>query len=491
MKWFVSFPLFWIVILGCGCCVRLAVSEEQQQNELHPVIKWLQSSAGGYFNSAKVEFRNGGMYAVEDIPKGELVMNIPSAALFMPGKFEHDDDEDDNEFSDFLDDIDNEECAMAYRLAYEYKYGNNSNSKQQNQKQQVHPYIDYVFNSFAHEQLPMAWSAAGKELVRSLLVGDDLKPQHFGEKSFARLCRETFDNDYDDDDDYEDYHEEFGSVLLESALRIVLARGWVGFMVPVFDMVNHRNGIHQNVDVRPEHQRSSYNLNSSLNIYDDNFFEIVATRDIAKGQALANSYNDCGPTDVTCYRISHWYNTPHIFDDYGFVEQYPQRFSFSTAVGRNDNEDELAWEIDIEDDEYDENNSDVKKKYKVTWMTNDDVEDDDEQDQDSQQKHRSGHGGGPTLAQMDWLQAQIQRLFYVRTVLQARASVLPLFEKSNILLYHQALKIAMEQAWIHARAGHDDQLQEEANAKLAAARETMEQEPAQQEEACEASTTVG
>ena len=79
-------------------------------------------------------------------------------------------------------------------------------------------------------------------------------------------------------------------------------------MVPVFDMVNHRNGHWFNIDSNSAHEGKD--------------ITVKATRDIKAGEQLYLSYNECEDCDY-----AYTYTGEQIARDYGFVEQYPQRWN--------------------------------------------------------------------------------------------------------------------------------------------------------------------
>jgi len=289
-----------LFVLSSGCYNAMATADKIQQKEnIHPpVIEWLISEdVGGYFNTESIAVRNGGMYASKDIRKGDSIMKIPPEALI----YNKESDEED-------------ECETARRLVYEYDVLGE-------EKSFYWPYLQYVFESFPHRTVPLGWTKEGKKILRSI-VGRSSLP-----RSYGRACGDDnsgslpkFESDPD---------------LFEAAFRIVLSRGWHHVMVPVYDMVNHRNyhrdqsdGGGHNID------RSSTLHNPSLNLDVDGDFQIEALRDIKRGDQLHNSYNQCH--DITCDDIDTSYITSSIFIDYGFVEDYPRRFAFHTDNDEHD-----------------------------------------------------------------------------------------------------------------------------------------------------------
>jgi len=107
---------------------------------------------------------------------------------------------------------------------------------------------------------------------------------------------------------------------------LVVQRGWDEVLIPVYDMISHRNGPHYWYNTREVH--SVHTPNQPV--------QVKATRDIAKGQELYTSYSSC----LDCGGRSSGYGTPEILRDYGFVEVYPQRWDFPSQ--------DVAFSLDYE-----------------------------------------------------------------------------------------------------------------------------------------------
>lgn len=103
-----------------------------------------------------------------------------------------------------------------------------------------------------------------------------------------------------------------------------------GSLAAVYDMYNHRNGEY---------------LNTALTIYRDESHELRAAKNIKAGDQIHNSYNMCDE----CEGRAEGYGTPDIFRDYGFVENYPQRWMFENPSLQVDLvEDAATGEISLE-----------------------------------------------------------------------------------------------------------------------------------------------
>ena len=211
------------------------------------------------------------------------------------------------------------------------------------------PYAQYL-RSLPKGQLPVAWSSHGQSLLRQLLgtKGDrdddendddddenaalppdgwegwlkhDYYPRCLGRRAMPRQPLQP-----DIDDLYWD----------EIAYLLVTQRSWDELLIPVFDMLSHRNGKWLNTDNVPLRLDDDDDDDDNNNDDKDNRDVVVfARRDIAAGEELYTSYNMCRDCDG---RARH-YGTPEILRDYGFVEDYPRRFVFA--------EHDVSFDVDL------------------------------------------------------------------------------------------------------------------------------------------------
>ena len=318
-------------------------------------IAWLRSK-GGFFSDKmtygtydEVNPSINGLFAKENIEAKEQIMIIPKSALITGGPTE-------------------DLCETVRKLALEYHRKSES---------PFQPYVKYVFESYNHEHLPSAWSDRAKGIFKKL-IGNELEPQDFGELSFQESCNGS--------------EEDAENKTLAAALRIVLSRGWTDKLVPLFDMMNHRNGRFFNVD-----QANSVHGSDELSI--------VALRRIKKGEQLFISYNECN--DSECDGIAESYTLAEIFNDYGFVEQYPRRFNFDTSVGN------LIFDLDEDDDG---------------------------------QFHINRLSDPVTLSGKNWFQGHLKRLHQMKSsIVEDVENLAASYEKKSILEYYEATIVALEE----------------------------------------------
>ena len=202
-------------------------------------IEWLREH-GGFF-SEKIQFQRlntsntdspMGIFAVEDIGEKETIMVIPHECLLTSeGSYDM--------------------CDTTRNLVKQRKLGNAS---------KFAPYVDYVFDEKHKGHLPSAWSQEGKTFIETIL-GDHLPPDGIADISFEANCGGS------------------GDPLEEEAYLSVLRRGWEDIMVPVYDMINHRNGKWFNTD--------------STSVHRGNDITVFTTREVQAGEQLYLSYNEC------------------------------------------------------------------------------------------------------------------------------------------------------------------------------------------------------
>jgi hypothetical protein len=246
------------------------------------VIDWVVEN-GGYFNS-KQEIRRlfpggpYGIFATDVIEKGELIVSVPWKCVMTAGT---------DDFETYV------YCNTTQYIIDEMRKENDSFYA---------PYTRYL-KSAPPVNIPSMWSDDAKHLLH-LLIGKNQVPPKRATKWFT-LYKEECDGS---DDPYE----------VQAAMQLI-TRGDDDKLTPVYDMYNHRNGKW---------------LNTSPKMHDKRKHDMYASRLIRKGEEIYLSYNQC----IDCWNRHYDFGTPDIFRDYGFVEQYPQRWIFP--------EEEIAFDID-------------------------------------------------------------------------------------------------------------------------------------------------
>ena len=263
-------------------------------------VEWVRAKGG--FVSDKLEFRRVdgsdpettfGVFAPVDLKKGEVVMKIPQVCLLGTDDGSHD------------------VCRVVVNLAKQRQLGSESDFE---------PYVSYMYDGNSMEPIPSAYSDEGKRLMDDV-VGIELPTAGtMTRMTYDRFCRKSISP-----------KEEAELPHLDEAYAIWLRRAWEEKMLPLYDIVNHRNGNYTNVDITSPRKKGDV--------------QVFATRDIRAGEQLYGSYNNS--TD-SVYPLT--YVLQHILRDFGFVEQYPRRWIFRPA----------GWDLVFELDEKDSGELEVR-----------------------------------------------------------------------------------------------------------------------------------
>lgn len=301
----VSYALLLLLLLIDGRVHAQEAGRELAEDQ----IAWFRNE-GGYL-SDKIDTRPIfdsadaplGLFANEAFSKGETIMVVPRKLLLSAGP--------DSESL----------CDTTINLLKEYLLKDES---------YYAPYVKYLFSK-TDVPLPSAWSQAGKELLEKIR-GENLPPYD--------LTHNTFENNCGGDGNDE---------LLEFAWRTVVSRGWNDILVPVLDMINHRRGRYRNTDSTLVHGK------------DD--IKVYALREIPADEQLFVSYSEL-PDEI---EWENDYVLPHLIRDFGFVDDYPQRWNFPV-----DEDVSLVFDIDFVNEEAEslyKDGSVVSPAMKVTWRT--------------------------------------------------------------------------------------------------------------------------
>eukprot|EP00934_Nitzschia_sp_Nitz4_P008466 Nitzschia sp. Nitz4//scaffold96_size78090//1661//2876//NITZ4_005481-RA/size78090-augustus-gene-0.9-mRNA-1//-1//CDS//3329560534//8456//frame0 len=263
-------------------------SGEDDLKILGEISEWTRAQGG--FISEKMEIKHiegslSGLFAKEDIKKGEVITDISWDIMMKP----HGDDR-----YDWCASVRFVEAAITKSPDLQNPY-----ERYLAKKEILHPYF---------------FSQTAKDLLRELANGSfPLQYLDFDHENFyLGNCGSDFNDN------------------VSQAILLLQTRGegphGVDF-VPIHDLLNHRNGHHTNVSPTYDEGGKRY--------------RVVATRDILAGEQLQNSYNRCdwcsfysNPDSELNFQV-----TPQIFELYGFVELFPQRWVLPEA--------RLLFDLDI------------------------------------------------------------------------------------------------------------------------------------------------
>ncbi|GAX21114.1 hypothetical protein FisN_1Lh211 [Fistulifera solaris] len=296
-----------IIVLLCSQGIHAV--EDPMGDNVRALVQWVKDAPTGFVHE-NIEIRRYkpedlscpfGAFVTTFIPANTTLFVIPREYLITAEGYE-------------------DQCYTVKHLVREMRLGNQS---------KYAPYVNYLLDQ-PTGQLPNGWSEEGQELLEKILVDRHEDAQFLPpEGPFGYTFEEECKDPYSDD-------------LTEDAYLIVLQRSWDDVLIPVYDMLSHRNGKWLNTECDSIH-------------YNTNDVTVRASRDIQPGEELYTSYNFC----VDCSSRDSDYGTPEILRDYGFVEQYPQRWIFHQY-------DNLGFELD--EVEHTNEAGEVNKVMQVTWL---------------------------------------------------------------------------------------------------------------------------
>jgi spermidine synthase len=335
-------------------------SKEKEVPLAAKVAEWLHSVEGGFF-SEKQEIRpvddvtDGtntfyGIFAKEFIAKGEMLAKIPWEYIIT-------DEESDPTLS--ANDLDGAvlKCGTVRNLAKEMNQVQTLGKyvKDPSSASKYGPYIQYLLDQ-PQGLIPSDWSVKGRKLFQDILGGQ------------RQTVPPIYATSWLEEDWYEDCHGDPKDELSGKAAMLVVSRADDDLLVPVYDMYNHRNGKYYNTIMKPDRGHN---------------YEVTARKDIQPGDQIYNSYNMC----ETCGGRKNGYGTPEVFRDYGFLEDFPQRwnfeeqdFMFDLSVSETSGEIEVTWSEEDKpksDKDVEETKNAIMKelkrlvkKRKLIWKTN-------------------------------------------------------------------------------------------------------------------------
>jgi hypothetical protein len=330
-------------------------------NHAQALTEWFRKSESSFL-SASVELRRKssddprlGVFVTSPIAEGDMIMSVPNSLHLTPtppqvgDKVEANgvDGEDsagvvteikesdgtytiEDENGDLVHDIPlanirhadlGVSCGTVRRVLQELKFGKSS---------VFAPYIEFMAHTASAGSIPAAWSSQGKALLHEILGKAEDGLESLPPISWSTMFEEHW---------VEACGGNKNDVLEASALAMTMRRAWGDQLVPVFDVIGHRNGEHTNA----HHTPIEHGPEEGVRVY--------ASRDLEPGEEVLITYNFC----EECRNRRLEYGTPELFRDYGFVEHLPQRWVFFFK-----NHDPIVFDLE-------EQNENDKKKHLVRW----------------------------------------------------------------------------------------------------------------------------
>ena len=317
------------------------VKQKQKQPEAYQqrLFEWILEDPDGFVHPSILIQRLGpvgnsgpdAMHITEDVPAG-------TPLIVLPRKYVIESHMKKTNESIAMDD-DYRMCVTVKKMLDEYE-NQKHNDTETSFPSSYAPYLSYLFEDTVggttRGLLPGTWSDQSKGILYLILDHDHdyenesstLRPHYFDFDSIFDVCVKNVEGAVDDEDEDGDSEEDdsnegifVNSQMAEDAYMFLLSRGWYDKLLPVVDMLNHRNGPNRNVEV------------TSIDDEEGNDVAAYAWRDMRKGEQLQYSYSEC--MDETCgfgkWRYST--STQYIFGQYGFVELYPRRWIFDVYDG--------------------------------------------------------------------------------------------------------------------------------------------------------------
>jgi Tfp pilus assembly protein FimT len=375
-----------------------AAQEHDQVQKKHPgvvlaeaQVDWLRSNDGFYSDKISIKplFESDsptvplGLFANAPITKGETVMLIPVKCLLTTGSPDSED-----------------MCETAMNMVHQRKLG---------EKSFWEPYVSYMYSK-TRIQLPSNWSPEGRKLLLEIR-GKYLPPEDLTEVSFANHCHDEDNKDGVSEQGYDPQELEF-------AYLTVVSRAWGENLVPVFDMINHHSGRYANIDSTSIHDKSTGKAT------------VFATRDVPAGEQLYLSYMDC--IDEKGFELE--YVLPQMLRDFGYVDDYPQRWTFPTPTSitkkkkSTSSKDNFVFEIDFVNEEIDAlfkaGALQGPAEMKITWLT-----------------------GEPSNQQLIFLKQELKRIELLQpTVITLANQLQDGYERKVALDYYNSLATALHYA---------------------------------------------
>eukprot|EP00980_Cylindrotheca_fusiformis_P001782 scaffold406_cov57-Cylindrotheca_fusiformis.AAC.6 len=280
------------------------------------MMEWMESKGG--YRHPQVDIRrrlddadennNFGVFANGPIAKDELLLQIPPDIIISLEQEE-------------VVGYDKVVCELAWKLKYEYELGNQSDYA---------PYINYLKSQPNKAQIPTLWSPAGKHLLLQVQGNINMNSanSYTNGTEIVSWLYEWYGADCMKPGKDEEEDDDFGS-LNPYFLALTVQRGYDYAIIPIYDMINHHSDTTNKI-----------NCITRPSIYDPNGFGVYAIRDLQVGEEIVYSYYGC----ADCGDSLHYWGTPEMVRDFGFVEEYPHRFHFrghySIYIDRKNNDDD-------------------------------------------------------------------------------------------------------------------------------------------------------
>mmetsp|Transcript_7147 Transcript_7147/g.17459 ORF Transcript_7147/g.17459 Transcript_7147/m.17459 type:complete len:1557 (+) Transcript_7147:99-4769(+) len=326
-------------------------------SQIDALTGWLRSLDGGIVEQEKFEIVTRipsddsvnpefDFVATQDIPEGTVLMEIPHTAMIG-----NDIQEEELDYLESCKEIDD---GLKRQLATCMAIHSIANERKKGLESRYHPYLEFIFGSGnPRGKKPSSWSNRGQRFFWNMIgqFNTVYKPaeevHNFDHKTFCEDYMEIMNQSRSPSN-------EKGSSIEDQAYDYFAKHTWGTTLIPLFDMIPHRNGKWKNVEARfvetetnkhisVKPRRRRFDIWRREDSKDSSEMKLVvyAHRAIQRGEPLRVSINQC--EHLGCESLKLEYTTSEILADTGMIEDYPRRWSIMT-----DPEDNYATVFDID-----------------------------------------------------------------------------------------------------------------------------------------------
>jgi spermidine synthase len=395
---------------GDGSCLApesSSLSSSLLGSQEDALIKWIVSLEGGsvatdQFRIARTDYPDDSLHpefdfiATQDIPKGTVLMEIPESAVIGGGGDGGGGDGGDdtnghgtNGFFITQAQIDATEKVFLpennddIEFDYAKKHLQTCEAIDRIVNERVekgadslfHPYLEFVFGTgnpkgkqpanWSNLSQFIFWGQFGQENTVYTPNSEEYRIKHSEiceqYKTKKRMLSSSSSSKIEPEKDL--------SAFERFAYHYFSRYSWGTSLIPLFDMIPHRNGKWKNVEgrfvdvetgttvpVKPREQRyngfvrtkddSINGKNATSNISSATKLVVYAHRDIAAGEPLRVSYNQC--EHLGCENLKNSYTSSNLIADAGIVEEYPRRWRFHLDFLDSGDDNFMLIDIDLD-----------------------------------------------------------------------------------------------------------------------------------------------
>eukprot|EP00537_Pseudo-nitzschia_pungens_P010325 CAMPEP_0172389996 /NCGR_PEP_ID=MMETSP1061-20121228/6753_1 /TAXON_ID=37318 /ORGANISM="Pseudo-nitzschia pungens, Strain cf. pungens" /LENGTH=1559 /DNA_ID=CAMNT_0013120265 /DNA_START=57 /DNA_END=4736 /DNA_ORIENTATION=+ len=377
-------------------------------------------------------------YATEDIPQGTILMEIPKAAMIGGDfgtkrqqkaleRFFETNPTDETEFIPA--------CMVLERIVNEQEKGPNSH---------LYPFLQYLFGEGNPQgKQPATWSDKGKFVFWGMMgqEGAIFTPnKHRDKHRHSTACTvykelskipHTIPITKDSGNEAKATREN----LENAAFSYFAKHAWGLDLIPLFDMIPHRNGVWKNIEakfvdvesgetigVKDRKKRfEPLQVNKATDDEAMKEYKLVAYahRDIKAGEPLRVSYNQC--EHLGCEGLQYSYNSGHLIADGGFVEDYPRRFHLEIDPFESEGDEQnFVVEIDLDP---------VTGEKKFAMLKR--------------------PGNKEALYEVSAIVASLDRWTNVKEEIDEHTVTMEPYERATTVAYHEAYHEFIDLIWLH------------------------------------------